>query len=166
MSVALLNQGIDVVYSGVRHPQTQGKIERVHRTLGRRVRQWGVPTTLGGFADAFDRFRVEYNDVRPHEALALQPPSTRYRPSRRRYQPRPPAWAYPADLAVERVDRTGAIRYGGRRYFVCHALAGEWVGCQPFDDRVLVTFRHLYVREINVRTGRTRPLCCRVGHHG
>ncbi len=166
VSVALLNQGIDVVYSGVRHPQTQGKVERFHRTLGRRVRQWGVPTTLGGFADAFDRFRVEYNDVRPHEALALQPPSTRYRPSRRRYQPRPPAWAYPADLAVERVDRTGAIRYGGRRYFVCHALAGEWVGCQPFDDRVLVTFRHLYVREINVRTGRTRPLCCRVGHHG
>ena len=166
VSVALLNQGIDVVYSGVRHPQTQGKIERFHRTLGRRLRQWGVPTTLGGFADALDRFRVEYNDVRPHEALALQPPSTRYRPSRRPYQPRPPAWVYPADLAVERVDRTGAIRYGGRRYFVCHALAGEWVGCQPFDDRLLVTFRHLHVREINVRTGRTRPLCCRVGHHG
>ena len=74
--VALLKQGIDVVYSGVRHPQTQGKVERFHRTLGRRLRQWGLPTTLAGFAAAFDRFCHEYNEVRPHEALALQPPST------------------------------------------------------------------------------------------
>ena len=85
MSVALLTQGIDLVYSGIRHPQTQGKVERFHRTLGRRLRQWGVPTTLGGFAAALDRFRVEYNDIRPHEALGLQPPGTRYAPSRRRY---------------------------------------------------------------------------------
>src|SRR5208283_3141853 len=33
LSVALLKQGIRLYFSGVRHPQTQGKVERLHRTL-------------------------------------------------------------------------------------------------------------------------------------
>ena len=161
LAVALLTQGIDLVYSGVRHPQTQGKVERFHRTLGRRVRQWGVPTSLAGFGEAFARFRVEYNDVRPHEALGLEPPSAHYQPSRRRYQPRPPAWEYPAGSVVLRVDHTGSIRYGGRRYFVCHALEDQWVGCQAFDHQVLVTFRRMHVRELDLRSGQTRPVLWR-----
>ena len=43
LAVDLIRQGIDLIYSGVRHPQTQGKVERFHRTLARRLRQWGVP---------------------------------------------------------------------------------------------------------------------------
>ena len=125
LAVALLTQGIELIHSGVRHPQTQGKVERFHRTLGRRLRQWDVPTTLDGFTQALARFRVEYNDVRPHEALGLEPPSAHYQPSGRRYQPRPPAWDYPAGHLVLRVDHTGSIRYRGRRYFVCQALEDE-----------------------------------------
>ena len=159
--MALLTQGIELIHSGVRHPQTQGKVERFHRTLGRRLRQWGVPTTLDGFTQALARFRVEYNDVRPHEALGLEPPSAHYQPSGRRYQPRPPAWDYPAGHLVLRVDHTGSIRYRGRRYFVCQALEDEWVGCQGFDHQVLVTFRRMHVREIDVRSGQTRPVLWR-----
>jgi transposase InsO family protein len=44
--VFLLKQGIRVVFSAVRHPQTQGKVERFHRTLAERLRWVGVPTTL------------------------------------------------------------------------------------------------------------------------
>ena len=161
LAVALLTQGIELIHSGVRHPQTQGKVERFHRTLGRRLRQWGVPTTLDGFTQALARFRVEYNDVRPHEALGLEPPSAHYQPSGRRYQPRPPAWDYPAGHLVLRVDHTGSIRYRGRRYFVCQALEDEWVGCQGFDHQVLVTFRRMHVREIDVRSGQTRPVLWR-----
>ena len=161
LAVALLTQGIELIHSGVRHPQTQGKVERFHRTLGRRLRQWGVPTTLDGFTQALARFRVEYNDVRPHEALGLEPPSAHYQPSGRRYQPRPPAWDYPAGHLVLRVDHTGSIRYRGRRYFVCQALEDEWVGCQGFDHQVLVTFRRMHVRETDVRSGQTRPVLWR-----
>jgi len=92
LAVMLLRQGIELIYSGVRHPQTQGKVERFHRTLARRLRQWGVPTTLAGFGQALARFRIEYNEVRPHEALGDEPPQAHYVPSPRRYQPRPPAW--------------------------------------------------------------------------
>ena len=57
----------------------------------------------------------------------------------------------------------GPLALGGRRYFVCQALRGEWVGTQSYDDRLLVTYRHMYVRDINLVTGKTVPLLGRVG---
>jgi transposase InsO family protein len=160
-SVALIAQGIDLIYSGVRHPQTQGKVERFHRTLGRRLRQWGLPSEVAGFSPALDRFRREYNEIRPHEATQLTPPATRYTASPRPYVAHPPAWIYPPGLEVRRVDHTGSISVSGRRHFVCQALATHVVGYQRFDQRLLVRYRHLYIREIDVETGRSRPLLSR-----
>jgi transposase InsO family protein len=161
LAVFLLQQGIELLYSGVGHPQTQGKVERFHRTLGARLRQWGVPDQLAGFAQAFRRFRTEYNEIRPHEARGLEPPALHYAPSPRAFQPRPVAWPYPAPMQVVQVDRTGSIRFDRRRYFVCQALADEWVGCQVFDHHVLVTYRHMHVREVDLRSGRTTALVAR-----
>ena len=59
LSVFLLKQDIRLLYGRVRHPQTQGKVERFHRTLGERLRWWGVPTDLRGFAEALATFRAE-----------------------------------------------------------------------------------------------------------
>lgn len=162
LSVSLIAQGVDLIYSGVRHPQTQGKVERFHRTLGARLRQWGVPDTLRGFGRALERFRVEYNDVRPHEANDLRPPARCYRASPRAYVARPAAWDYPTGVAVHRVDHTGSISTGGVRHFVCQALASQWVGSQQVDHRLLIRYRHLYVREIDLRTRHSRPLIARL----
>jgi transposase InsO family protein len=162
LSVALITQGITLIYSGVRHPQTQGKVERFHRTLGARLRQWGVPTTVRGFRHALERFRVEYNEVRPHEANDLRPPASCYRASPRAYVARPAAWDYPPGLEVRRVDHTGSIRIGSGRHFVCHALAAHWVAYQQIDHRLLVRYRHLYVREIDLRTRHSRPVIARL----
>lgn len=161
LAVDLIRQGIDLIYSGVRHPQTQGKVERFHRTLARRLRQWGVPTHLAAFPAALDRFRAEYNEIRPHEATQLTPPATRYTASPRSYIAHPRPWVYPSDLEMHRVDHAGTVSTHGRRYFVCEALAAQWVGCQRFDHRLLVRFRHLYIREINLATGRSYPLVAR-----
>ena len=89
LSVFLLNQEIRLHYGRVRHPQTQGKVERFHRTLGERLRWWGVPTHLRGFTHAFATFRDEYNEVRPHEALQMRPPASRFVPSGRAYRRAP-----------------------------------------------------------------------------
>src|SRR6185436_10172294 len=102
LSVFLLKQGIRLRHGRVRHPQTQGKVERFHRTLGERLRWWGVPQDLRGFQQAFAEFRVEYNDIRPHEALGHQPPSLHFRRSGRAYNPAPPPWQYPSGSDVQR----------------------------------------------------------------
>ncbi len=158
LSVFLLKQGIRLLHGRVRHPQTQGKVERFHRTLGERLRWWGVPSDLAGFRQAFAAFRAEYNDVRPHEALGQQPPASHFRPSRRRYRAQPRRWQYPTGSDVRRVDRTGSIAYEGHRLFVGGALIGDEVVCLRLEQRVLVLYRHMYVRERHLRSGRSRSL--------
>lgn len=158
LSVFLLKQGIRLLYGRVRHPQTQGKVERFHRTLGERLRWWGVPTDLPGFRHALATFRDEYNEVRPHEALAMQPPASRFVPSRRVYLPTPAVWAYPPGSDVQRVTAQGMLAYGNARFFVSQALAGEQVACRPVKRRVLVSYRHMYVRELHLQSGRSVPL--------
>jgi transposase InsO family protein len=158
LSVFLLNQGIRLLFGRVRHPQTQGKVERFHRTLGERLRWWGVPTTLREFARAFATFRDEYNEVRPHEALQMRPPASRFAPSGRAYAPTPLRWDYPAGSDVRRVAANGRLSYGSHHFFISEALAGEQVACTALARRVLVSYRHMYVRELHPRTGRSVSL--------
>jgi len=158
LSVFLLKQDIRLLHGRVRHPQTQGKVERFHRTLAERLRWWGVPTDLAGFRTAFADFRDEYNEVRPHEALGQEPPALHFQPSRRAYRPQPPPWEYPSGSAVYGVDRNGMIRVMGRRVFVAEALVGEQVACVRMGQQLLVAYRTLYVREVDLQTGQTRSL--------
>jgi transposase InsO family protein len=158
LSVFLMKQGIRLTHGRIRHPQTQGKVERFHRTLGERLRWWGVPTDLAGFTRAFAEFRDEYNEVRPHEALGQEPPALHFQRSGRAYVATPPPWVYPPGSDVHRVDANAMIRYRGHRFFIGEALIGEDVTCTRLADQVVVTFRHMFVRELELRTGRTRSL--------
>lgn len=158
LGVFLLKQEIRLLFGRVRHPQTQGKVERFHRTLGERLRWWGVPTSLHGFTEALATFRDEYNEVRPHAALQMRPPASRFAPSGRAYRSVPPRWEYPAGSDVHRIDANGMVSYRAKRFFVSEALAGEEVACTAIARRVLVTYRQMYVRELHPRTGRSVSL--------
>ena len=157
-SVWLIKQNIDLIYSAVRHPQTQGKIERLHRTLKQSLKHRGCRKTLPGFRQRFQYFRAEYNNVRPHEALSMETPASRYRPSVRSYDPSPPPWDYPNGADVRKLDTQGKLRIPRGQYFVCEALAEEYVMCQEFDGKLLVSFRNMEIREIELATGRTMAM--------
>lgn len=158
VSVFLLKQGIRLLYGRVRHPQTQGKVERFHRTLGERLRWWGVPTDLPAFRQAFATFREEYNDVRPHEALDMQPPASRFAASARAFVSTPMRWEYPSGSDIRQISANGMLSHGGRQFFVSHALAGEEVACTALKRRILVAYREMYVRELHLQSGRSVPL--------
>lgn len=158
LSVFLLRQDIRLHYGRVRHPQTQGKVERFHRTLGAQLRWWGVPQNLAGFHHALRRFRITYNETRPHAALGQATPASRFTPSPRAYRPRPPRWEYATGIAVQRVDHTGSLTWRGHRFFISQALAGEEVGCQRLGQRIVVQYRRMWVRELHPRSGASVPL--------
>jgi transposase InsO family protein len=158
LSVFLLKQGIRLLYGRVRHPQTQGKVERFHRTLGERLRWWGVPTDLRGFAASLARFREEYNQVRPHEALDMQPPAARFTVSTRAYVPNPPGWLYPVGTDVRRVSSNGTLWFNTRRFFISEALADEEVACTTLKRRILITYRQTVVRELHLQSGQSVPV--------
>jgi transposase InsO family protein len=158
LEVFLLQQGIRVLHGRVRHPQTQGKVERFHRTLAERLRWWGVPTALPGWVDTLARFRTEYNDVRPHAALGQETPAAHFHPSPRPYQPVPRPWEYEPGSVVQRVDATGSITCARRRFFISEALIDHDVAMVSLEDIVLVRYRDIYVRELHLTTGRTASL--------
>jgi hypothetical protein len=100
---------------------------------------------------------TRYNQVRPHEALAMQRPAERYHPSARRYRAEVAPWIYPPGLNVGRVDAAGTVRVEGHRYFVCGALVHQEVALETIGSQILVRFRNMYFREFNLTARTTLP---------
>jgi len=155
LSVWILRQGIRIRLSGVRHPQTQGKVERMHGALQRAVRKRQAPANQQPW---LDQFRYEYNHLRPHEALGMQTPAARWSPSPRRYQPTPPDWVYPADWLLQTLAGEGQLWWHGRRWEISAALRRQPVALELLGDRALVHFCNITLRELNLRTGQNRVL--------
>ncbi len=148
LTVWLMKQGIRMHFSGYRHPQTQGKVERFHGTLEAAMRRRGVP--VGEQRQVWlDAFRQEYNHVRPHEALGMRTPASVWSKSTKRYQPNPPAWEYDAGAEVRKLQAEGQLCLEGRRWDISRALAGEWVELIRVEGRILVYYCRSLVREID-----------------
>ena len=163
VAVAVMKQNIRLCFSRFRHPQTQGKVERFHRTLKRDLQHHGQPKTMMGFQQQLSRFRQIYNEQRPHEALRMQRPVEHYRTSVRSYEPIPAEFAYPAEWTLSRLNTQGMLSHRGRRYFVGEALAGQTVAWHVVGPKWLVRYRNMYVREIDPKTGSTKPLVLPAG---
>jgi hypothetical protein len=84
---------------------------------------------------AFDAFQREYNEVRPHQALAMRTPAAVYQPSPRAYPMRTPQPEYASGMLVRRVRQGGVISWKMRNLFLSEVLEGEAVGLLPLDDR-------------------------------
>jgi transposase InsO family protein len=150
LSVFFIEQGIELVFGRVGHPQTQGKIERFHRTLHRSMHRQGLPECWEAWQERYDGFVERYNCVRPHEALGMRRPVERYRQSERPYRAVAASWKYPAGLEARVVDAAGTLRVEGHRYFVCEALVHQEVALERVGLQVLVRYRQMYVRELDL----------------
>jgi transposase InsO family protein len=131
LCVWLMRLGVGISHSRPHHPQTQGKDERFHRTLGAEVLRYQRGDTLAQWQQHFNTWRQIYNHERPHEALAMQVPASRYQPSRRAYPEQLPTIEYgPADI-VRKVRHLGHIKYAGHDYHIGSAFYGLHVALKP-----------------------------------
>jgi transposase InsO family protein len=85
LAVWLMKQGIRLLWSGIRHPQTQGKVERFNGSLQRALDKRGLGAKPP--QQWLNDYRWEHNHLRPHHALGMQTPASRWQPSPRRYDP-------------------------------------------------------------------------------
>jgi len=114
-------------------PQQNGRHERMHRTLkaectrpprhSRRAQQ-----------HRFDTWRREFNELRPHQALADATPAAHYQLSPRPYPTRRPPLEYPGHYEVRRVSRNGGIRWRCTWVNVSQTLGGQDIGFVEIDD--------------------------------
>ena len=131
LGVWLLKLGIALIHSRPYHPQGRGKNERFHRALNAEV---FAARRLRDFAEAqhtFDAWRTVYNLDRPHEALDLEVPASRYRVSSRPMPDQLPPLEYDEHDIVRTVSHNGWVRFKGRRWRVGEAFRGEQVAIRP-----------------------------------
>jgi len=114
-------------------PDQNGRHERMHLTLKSETAR-PPRASLRAQQHAFDRFRVEYNEVRPHEALDNDTPASRYRPSLQPFPNRLPELEYPAHFRIHRVSRNGVISVDGVQFYISNCVNDEYVGLEPVGD--------------------------------
>lgn len=127
----LLRLGVRVTFARPYHPQTRGKNERFNRTLKAEALTGRQYKDLGECQRIFDSFRSTYNQVRPHDSLAMDVPASRYRPSSRSYPEALAPLEYLEDDVVRKVGPAGYISWGDERYQVGRAFTGEQVALRP-----------------------------------
>ncbi len=152
-SLWLIRLGIRVAHGRAYHPQTQGKDERFHRTLKFEVLRHFNFTTLEHCQREFDHFRDRYNLVRPHDALGLATPASRYRPSPIPFPDCLPPVEYPSGLEVRKVQAEGWFSYRGKAFRVSKALRGWPIALRQSDAcdaRREVLFCHQLVALIDL----------------
>jgi transposase InsO family protein len=140
------------------HPEQNGRHERMHRTMKEAV---AMPAAEDWRSQqlALDRFRREYNEVRPHEALGMKTPASVYQVSPREYPERVPEPEYPVTMLVRSVQQKGHFRWKKHEVFLSEVLWGERVGLLPFDDEwYTVYFAQHPLARFNARDGRVSPL--------
>ena len=150
LSLWLMRQGIRLCFAGIRHPQTQGKVERHHGSMERALNHRGVPSENHQLW--LDAFRREHNYIRPHEALAMQTPASRWQPSPRRYLPNPPAWEYPEGAWTLKIDSHGTIDIHDQSYPIAKSLIGERVHIVEAEERYLIYYCNTLIRELDPAT--------------
>lgn len=132
LSVRLIKLGIGLERIAPGKPQQNGRHERFHLSM--------LPLAQAPKANkasqqqAFDDFRVEYNQVRPHEALGQTPPAEHYKRSLRPMPGTPPEPDYPAEAAVRKVRSNGEIKWNGSLVYVSASLTGEPVAIEETDE--------------------------------
>jgi transposase InsO family protein len=153
LGVWWIRLGILPLHGRIYHPQTQGKVERFHRTLQAEWLQFQSASDLVGWQTGFDQWRAVYNLERPHLALDLATPASRYQVSPRSFPEVLPALEYGPDDQVRVVHGGGQIRYRGQTYYVSSAILGERVALRPtaLDGVLDIVYGPLTLRQLDLR---------------
>lgn len=130
----LMRLGIAVSHGRPFHPQTQGKDERLNRTLLAEVIQPQTFATLQESQAAFNNWWQVYNYLRPHEALQLLTPATHYQPSPRPFPATLPSITYQPDDLIRKVDLDGQIQFRGHTIRISKAFCHQPVALRPTEQ--------------------------------
>jgi transposase InsO family protein len=153
LTVWLLKHDVAVIHAKPYCPQGRGKNERFHRSLKAEVITAKPLRDISQAQRAFDQWRTIYNQRRPHEALGMQVPASRYQPSLRPMPSRLPTIEYDTFDIVRRVQKNLAlISFKGRNWRVPKAFRGEAVALRPRDNDLYdICFGATKIAEIDLR---------------
>lgn len=143
------------IHCKVKHPQTQGKIERFHRTLNNELLKHQVFSDINDADAKMQQWRNKYNHIRPHEALNMLTPSDVYIKSNREYTGIIKPYEYSGEYPVLKVNYKGYISFEFQRLYFSETMAGELIEFRPnpLGDSFFACFRNFRIAEFDSVSG-------------
>lgn len=151
----LLDQDVLPIHGRVYHPQTQGKIERFHRSLKSEVLFLKDLRDLDDAARAFNKWQQIYNFERPHAALKNKCPAEIYSISPRPYLETVSAFDYNSKFRLYRINNWGFLRFAKYQIYISETFRGTYVQLIPVEseDIALVCYRNFIIAKIDMKCG-------------
>lgn len=151
----LMDLDILPIHGRIKHPQTQGKIERFHRTIKQELLNH---THIANIEDAQNKFciwRDKYNNIRPHEALNMRTPGEVYIPSQRQYRENIEKFEYGGEHHVIKVNSWGYARFAHHQVYLSETMANQYIEFRPGPDgeTFIACYRNFKIAEFDAEDG-------------
>ena len=151
----LMNHDVLPIHGRVYHPQTQGKIERFHRTMKDELLKHHQFANIAEVSARLMQWRDRYNNIRPHEALGLRCPAQVYTPSSRIYSDDVEPFEYGGQYHVIKVNSWGYVRFDKWQVYLSETMRGEYIEFRPtsHDHSFLACYRNFKIAEFSTLDG-------------
>ena len=151
----LMDLDILPIHGRIKHPQTQGKIERFHRTMKDELLKHTVIQDIHDADRKLQQWRDKYNNVRPHEALGMQRPGDVYEPSRRQYSDYVKKYEYGGEYHVIKVNSWGSVRFDKYQVYLSETMKDRYIEFRPSTDgeTFAVCYRNFKIAEFDTTDG-------------
>ena len=151
----LMDLDILPIHGRIKHPQTQGKIERFHRTMKQELLNHSTIENIDDAHRKFSCWRDKYNNIRPHEALGMQCPGEVYTPSPREYIENVKPYQYDGTYHVIKVNSWGYARFDKWQVYLSETMIGQYIEFRPTDDgeTFIACYRNFKIAEFDTTDG-------------
>ena len=152
----LMNNDILPIHGRIKHPQTQGKIERFHRTMKSELLKHQVFEDVFDADKALQNWRYKYNNIRPHEALNMKCPADVYIPSSREYTDKLKEYEYGGQYHVIKINSWGYARFDKWQVYLSETMIDEYIEFRPnpLGDSFVACYRNFKIAEFSVLDGK------------
>lgn len=159
----LMDHDVLPIHCRLKHPQTQGKIERFHRTMKTELLNHKTFLDVSEANEQLQKWRIKYNSIRPHEALGMKTPSDVYIPSEKEYIDTVKKYEYTGEYHIIKVNSWGYVRFDKWQVYLSETMIGQSIEFRPnpLGDSFIACYRNFRIAEFNANTGKliNRKIC-------
>ena len=151
----LMELDILPIHGRIKHPQTQGKIERFHRTMKQELLNHTSTSNIDDAQVKLENWRKKYNTIRPHEALGMKTPGQVYMASTRTYPEKIQNWEYGGQYHVIKVNSWGYARFDKWQVYLSETMIGKHIEFRPSPDgeTFFACYRNYKIAEFSTHNG-------------
>lgn len=152
----LMDHDVLPIHGRIKHPQTQGKIERFHRSMKSELLEHYTMKNIEDAQRKFSEWRVKYNTERPHEALGMKCPAQVYSSSTKTYIDRITPFEYGGEYHVIKVNSWGYVRFAHYQVYLSETMIDEHVEFRPNpdEDSFFACYRNFRIAEFSTADGK------------